>query len=62
MRKFEVEINLPAQDIVSFEAEGIEQIRAKFYAINWRRLFLTQGQVENSDISFAVQLFLFQGK
>ena len=55
MRKFEVEINLPAQDIVSFEAEDIEQIRAKFYAINWRRLFLTQGQVENSDISFAVQ-------
>ena len=43
MRKFEIEINLPAQDIVSFEAEDIEQIHAKFYAINWRRLFPDAG-------------------
>jgi hypothetical protein len=55
MRKFEVEISLPAQEVESFEADDIEQIQAKFYAIHWRRLFLTQLQVANSDISFAVQ-------
>ncbi|KAF5272375.1 hypothetical protein FQR65_LT17424 [Abscondita terminalis] len=55
MRKFDVEISLPSQAVESFEAEDIEQIRAKFYAINWRRLFLTQLQAADSDISFAVQ-------
>ena len=55
MRKFDVEISLPSQAVESFEAEDIEQIRAKFYAINWRRLFLTQLQVADSDISFAIQ-------
>ena len=55
MRKFDVEISLPSQAVESFEAEDIEQIRANFYAINWRRLFLTQLQAADSDISFAVQ-------
>ncbi|KAF1025638.1 MAG: hypothetical protein GAK29_01793 [Acinetobacter bereziniae] len=55
MRKFEVEISLPAQAVESFETEDIEHVQAKFYAIHWRRLFLTQLQAANSDISFAVQ-------
>jgi hypothetical protein len=55
MRKFDVEISLPSQAVESFEAEDIEQIRAKFYAINWRRVFFSQHQSAYSDISFAVQ-------
>lgn len=54
MRKFEVEIDLPAQELEEFETGDIRYIHAKFYGINWRRLFLMQAQVKNAEVSFAV--------
>ena len=58
MKTFEIEINLPAQGHFprkeSFETHDITQIQGKFYSIQWRRIFLTQLQLENSEISFAV--------
>lgn len=52
MSKFEVEINLPEQNTQSFETDDINQIQAKFYAINWRRLFMSP--LNKTEISFAV--------
>lgn len=52
MSKFEVEINLPEQNTQSFETDDINQIQAKFYAINWRRIFMSP--LNKTEISFAV--------
>ncbi len=52
MSKFEVEINLPEQNTTSFETDDIHQIQAKFYAINWRRIFMSP--LHGTEISFAV--------
>ena len=58
MKTFEVEISLPAQGhfsrTESFETTDVTQIQAKFYSIQWRRIFLTQLQLENEEVSFAV--------
>ena len=58
MKTFEIEINLPAQGhfsrTESFETQDIMLIQEKFYSIQWRRIFFTQLQLENSEISFAV--------
>ncbi|AYO55444.1 hypothetical protein [Acinetobacter wuhouensis] len=52
MSKFEVEINLPEQNTQSFETDDINQIQAKFYAINWRRIFMSP--LNKTEISFAI--------
>lgn len=54
MRKFEVEIDLPAQSLEEFETSDISYIHAKFCAINWRRLFLMQSHAKDAEVSFAV--------
>ncbi len=54
MSKFEVEINLPGQNTISFEIDDIDQIQAKFYGINWRRIYLSSLQANGAEISFAV--------
>lgn len=54
MSKFEVEITLPEQNTISFETDDINQIQAKFFAINWRRIFLSPLQMKGTEISFAV--------
>ena len=58
MKIFEVEISLPMQNessnTKSFETGDINQIQAAFYNINWRRIFLTQIQLQNTETSFAV--------
>lgn len=58
MKTFEIEISLPAQGhfpkTESFETSDITQIQEKFYSIQWRRIFITQLQLENAEVSFAV--------